>query len=207
MFAIQELYSYSSRVRRRFVNKLAGLPWEDLERNREASFHSLKNILIHMIDIEDWIVNWGIHDRSTQYSRRKSAEYTSMQMVLEHIDEVEAKTKSYIENADEGELMRRLKFILPSGGPGAGESFDLSVEECLFQSFTEQLYHIGELVALLWQQDIEPPSMQWFWNNPRGIHICEVSKKNTVLPFCGESRNVYPYVVKLDRPAPVAWIP
>jgi hypothetical protein len=26
---------------------------------------------------------------------------------------------------------------------------------------------MGELIALLWQEDIEPPRMQWFWNNPR----------------------------------------
>jgi len=48
-----------------------------------------------------------------------------------------------------------------------GKTFNLSVEECLFQSFTEQLYHMGELIALPWQENIEPPRMQWFWNNPR----------------------------------------
>jgi hypothetical protein len=45
--------------------------------------------------------------------------------------------------------------------------FKLSVEECLFLSFTEQLYHLGELIALFWQENIEPPPMQWFRNNPR----------------------------------------
>ena len=48
-------------------------------------------------------------------------------------------------------------------------SFDLSAEECIIQSFTEQLYHMGELIALLWQEDIEPPKMQWFFNNPRSL--------------------------------------
>ena len=48
-----------------------------------------------------------------------------------------------------------------------GAVFNLSVEECLLQTFTEQLYHMGELIALLWQLNIEPPQMQWFYNNPR----------------------------------------
>lgn len=82
-------------------------------------------------------------------------------MLLEHLNEVEKKTKSYLQQVDDSELKRRVKFTLSSG-----EVFDLSVEECLFQSFTEQLYHIGELIALMWQDDIEPPRMQWFWNNP-----------------------------------------
>ncbi len=164
MFSNQELYLYSSHVRRRFLDKLAELPWSEVEVNREASFYSMKNIILHMIDNEDWIVNWVIHNKSANYTRRKYAEYTSMQMLLEHLNEVEKKTESYLRQADESELKRRVKFTLSSG-----QAFDLSVEECFLQSFTEQLYHMGELIALLWQNNIEPPKMQWFWNNPREV--------------------------------------
>ena len=163
MMSIPELYEYSSHVHRRFANKLAEQPWEEVTKNREASFYSMRNILIHMIDNEDWIVNWVIHDRGTEYKRAlRSEEYISMQMVRGHLDEVEKKTRAYLEKADAKEMERRAKFTTSSG-----TSFDLSVEESLFQSFTEQLYHMGELIALLWQEDIEPPRMQWFWNNPR----------------------------------------
>jgi uncharacterized damage-inducible protein DinB len=162
VFSIQELYAYSSGVRLRFAKKLAELPREEVEKNREASFYSMKNILIHMIDNEDWIVNWVIRNKSTEYTRRKSGEYKDMAMVLEHLDEVQNRTRSYLQAADDNELKRRVDFRLMSG-----DVFDLSVEECLFQSFTEQLYHLGELIALLWQNNVEPPKMQWFWNNPR----------------------------------------
>ncbi len=159
---IQELYDYSSRVRRRFTNKLAGLPWEELEKDRKGSFHSMKNILLHIIDNEDWIVNWVISGKAADYKRRKSAEYTNMQMITDHLDEVEKKTSFYLKNIEKDELERKVKFNVSTG-----DTFDLSVEESLFQSFTEQLYHIGELITLLWQIDVEPPKMQWFWNNPR----------------------------------------
>jgi uncharacterized damage-inducible protein DinB len=157
-----ELYSYASTVRRNFAQKLAELPYSVIERNREASFYSMKNILLHMIDNEDWIVGWVIHGKSQEYVRKKSAEYTTMEMMLRHLDEVEARTRDYLKTAQEAELSRRVDFVLSSG-----KSFNLSVEESLFQSFTEQLYHLGELIALLWQDNIEPPRMQWFWNNPR----------------------------------------
>jgi uncharacterized damage-inducible protein DinB len=164
MMDIPELYNYSSRVRRRFALKLSELPWEEVTKNREASFYSMRNILLHMIDNEDWIVNWVIHDNSQGYKRlKKSEEYASMAEVIAHMDQVEEKTKEYLrENANEEEFRRRINFLLSSG-----KSFDLSVEEALFQSFSEQLYHLGELIALLWQDNIEPPQMQWFWNNPR----------------------------------------
>jgi uncharacterized damage-inducible protein DinB len=161
VFSIQELYAYSARVRGRFAEKLTELSWEQCEKNREASFYSMKNILLHMIDNEDWIVNWIIQGRAAQCVRRKSDEYTSMAMVLKHLDEVQQKTKSYLAGADEEELSRRFDVKFTSG------TFNLSVEELLFQSFTEQLYHIGELIGLLWQENVEPPRMQWFWNNPR----------------------------------------
>lgn len=162
MFSIEELHQYSSRVRSSFANKLAELPWSEVEKNREASFYSMKNILLHMIDNEEWMVNWVIRNKSRDYVRRKSEEYTSMKIVLDHLEEVEEKSRRYFAKLDDGELRRRVKFVT-----SIGQAFDLTVEECLFQSFTEQIYHLGELIALLWQDNIEPPKMQWFWNNPR----------------------------------------
>jgi uncharacterized damage-inducible protein DinB len=162
MFDVKELWQYSSSVRRRFLEKLESLPWDEVTRNREASFYSMKDILLHIIDNEDMIVNWQVLGRGAEYKRARDwGEYSNMQMIRNHLDEVEKKTRAYLERADEQELGRRVNFTIRSG------TFDLSVEECLLQSFTEQLYHMGELIALLWQEDIEPPRMQWFWNNPR----------------------------------------
>jgi len=162
MFSIEELHQYSSRVRRRFADRLAELPWSEVDKNREASFYSMKNIFLHMIDNEDWMVSWVVRDRSKDYVRRRSEEYTSMKMIFDHLEEVEEKSRQYFAKLDDAELTRRVKFTT-----SAGQSFDLAVEECLFQSFTEQIYHLGELITLFWQDNVEPPRMQWFWNNPR----------------------------------------
>ncbi len=162
MFSIEELHQYSCTVRRKFANKLSELPWSEVEKNREASFYSMKNILLHLIDNEDWMLNWVITGKSENYVRRKSEEYTSMQMILDHLDSVEEKSRRYFTELDDAELSRNVDLITSTK-----QSFNLTTEECLFQSFTEQLYHIGELVALLWEDNIEPPKMQWFWNNPR----------------------------------------
>jgi uncharacterized damage-inducible protein DinB len=158
---VRYLYDYSRAVRRRFANKLSELPWEEVSKNREASFYSMKNVLLHAIDNEDWIVNYAIFGRSREYSRKKSEDYTNMQMILDHLEKVEKKTIDYFSTATEGEFKRQVVFELSSG-----KKFDLSVEECLIQSFTEQLYHLGEIICLLWQDDIEPPPMQWFYNRP-----------------------------------------
>jgi uncharacterized damage-inducible protein DinB len=161
LFTINELYNYSSTVRRAFLEKLESLPWEAVTKNREASYYSMKDIMLHMIDNEDMVLSRQILKVPDYKRARDWKEYTNMFMVREHLDTIERKTKAYLGSADENELRRRVDFTVGSG------SFDLSAEECLMQSFTEQLYHMGELIALLWQENIEPPRMQWFWNNPR----------------------------------------
>ena len=93
-----ELYSYSARVRRNFAEKLAELPVDVVVKNREASFYTMKNILVHIIDNEDWIVNWVIRGKSREYVRKKSEEYTDMAQVIRHLDEVEGRTRRLPEN-------------------------------------------------------------------------------------------------------------
>jgi uncharacterized damage-inducible protein DinB len=122
----------------------------------------MKGILVHMIDNEDWMINGVISNKSKDYPRKKSAEFTSMKMVLDFLEQVDERSSSYFAQLNNVELARPVKLTISTG-----QTFDLTVEECLFQSFTEQLYHLGELIALFWQDNIEPPKMQWFWNNPR----------------------------------------
>lgn len=150
-----------STVRRRFINKLSELPWEAVVKNREASFYSMRNVVIHIIDNEEWIVNLGIYGKRRETKPRPGEEYTSMKMIIDHLEEVEVKTRNYLKTADEKEFSRRADLPFPT------RSINMTVEECIFQSFTEQLYHIGEIIALLWQDNVEPPPMQWFNNNPR----------------------------------------
>ena len=161
MFTIKELHRYSSTVRRAFLETLSGLPWETVTKNREASFYSMKDIMLHIIDNEDMVLNREVLKSPDYKKPREWTKYTDMRMIREYSGEVEKKTNAYLDTADDRELATRVNFTVRSG------SFDLSAEECLLQSFTEQLYHMGELIALLWQEDIEPPRMQWFFNNPR----------------------------------------
>lgn len=160
MFTSKELYLYSASVRRKFLEKLETLPWEAVTKNREASYLSMKDIMLHMVDNEDQIVSGWI--RGVEYKReREWTAYENIAMIKAYLDQVEARTKAYLNSADDDELQRRVTLRFRSG------PVEMAVEECLLQSFTEQLFHLGELIALMWQDNVEPPSMQWFRNNPR----------------------------------------
>ena len=38
---------------------------------------------------------------------------------------------------------------------------ELRAPDALAQVTLEQAHHVGELIALFWQQDVEPPEMTW----------------------------------------------
>ena len=159
---VVRILRYSRLVRRSFLEKMGKMPWEEVTKNREASYYSMKNIMLHMIDNEDWMVGYVVRGRASEYSRRSWQDYGSMDAVLEHLAEVETKTADYLKGADAAKLSANASFQTSKG-----VDIRMTVEECLFQSFTEQLYHMGELISLLWQENIAPPTMQWFFNSPR----------------------------------------
>jgi hypothetical protein len=57
LYSIKELYQYSPTARRAFLGKLSSLPWEAVTKNREASYYSMKDIMLRMIDNEDMVVS------------------------------------------------------------------------------------------------------------------------------------------------------
>ncbi len=76
----------------------------------------MKDILLHMIDNEDWIVNWVIRNKSQEYKReKKSEDYLDMAQILSQLNEVEGKTRRYLAEANEIELKKRVNFVLRSG--------------------------------------------------------------------------------------------
>jgi len=115
---IKDLYAYAHSVRSKFASKLSELPWEEV----------CKNTLLHIIDNEDWMVNWVIKGKIDQYVRRKWEDYTSIEQVLEHMPEVERKTDAYFRTLSSKELSRTSRLKVRDS------EFTLTVEECLLQS-------------------------------------------------------------------------
>lgn len=46
----------------------------------------------------------------------------------------------------------------------SGSVVKCTVEDLLFQVGTEELYHLGELIAVLWQDGIEPPPVGYVFS-------------------------------------------
>jgi len=94
MVDIKKLLEYNETIRHRYFETLTKLSWKELTKNREASFHSMKNILVHTLGaIDFWL---DILQNQNLHARKDYDEYTSLQQVKAYMQHVEKRTHTYL---------------------------------------------------------------------------------------------------------------
>lgn len=150
------LVEYSQSVRSRYIEQLVALPWEEVTKNRGASFDSLRNILLHTIDAEDRLVNHVIAGRTKDWVSRSPEMFRDIDSIKKRASETESKTKAYLARLTPEELERKTDFSRPRTPPML-----VRVEDILIHAALENIHHFGELIAMLWQMDVEPAHVGW----------------------------------------------
>jgi len=150
------LFEYSQALRDRYLEQLAKLPWEEVVKSRGGSFDSLRDIFLHTVDAEDRLVNYVILGRTEDWVSQSPDEFRDMDSISKRAKEVESKTNAYLAKLNPSELERKVE--MPRRGM---PSISVRVEDVLVHVALENIHHFGELIALLWQIDVEPPHMGW----------------------------------------------
>jgi len=154
MVEVRQLLEYNEKVRHRYFETLAKLPWDEFVKNREASFHSLRNIFNHTLGATDhWLDFLQQKDR---HPSKKFDEYQTFQDVRAYMEYVEKKMQNYLDSLPAGGLEK--KYTTTND---ANETVEITAEDVLIHVFEEEVHHRGELIALLWQMGVEPPLMGW----------------------------------------------
>jgi uncharacterized damage-inducible protein DinB len=91
------------------------LEWRELVKNREASFHSLRNLFLHMINCEDWYLHTVIPNRGGKFVSHDFEEYTSIDSIRRKMEEIEAKTRKFLESLSEEEFKKLFEYTRPDG--------------------------------------------------------------------------------------------
>ncbi|MDH7563350.1 MAG: DinB family protein [Candidatus Bathyarchaeia archaeon] len=154
MVDVKSLLEYNDEVRHRYFETLAKLSWAEFTENREASFHSLRNIFIHTLGATDhWL---DFLQKTDLHSRKKFDEYRSFEDVKAYMEHVEKRMRSYLDSLSDKDLGKRYTTT-----NDADETVEITAEDVLIHVFEEEVHHRGELIALLWQIGVEPPLMGW----------------------------------------------
>ena len=152
---IGQLLEYSQYLRHQYLEALGKLPWDEVVKDRGASFNSLRNIYLHCVTVLDFYVNHLIQG-DTSYPRINTDGYDTIEIIREYVDQVESTANAYLSKVTPEELARTIERKQRDG-----TSFTVTVEDILIDLFQEETHHRGELIALLWQMDVSPPHMGW----------------------------------------------
>lgn len=154
MVDVRQLLEYNDQVRQSYFEALTKLPWEEFTQNREASFHSLRNIFVHTLGAMDYWLDF-LKDEKLR-TRRGFDEYRTYEDVRNYMEHVENRMKDYLNSLRADGLKK--KYTINND---ANEIEEVTAEDVLIHVFEEEVHHRGELIALLWQMGVEPPLMGW----------------------------------------------
>ena len=149
MVDIKDLLAYNDVERRAFFKTFARLSWRDFTKNREASFHSIRNIFIHTLNATDYWLDFL--QEENKRSKKKFDEYKTLEEVEVYMQHVKKRMNNYLESLSPEDLKKKYK------GRRNGKSETITAEDVLVHVFEEEVHHRGELIALFWQMGIEPP--------------------------------------------------
>lgn len=151
----QSIFEYNWRVLRDYCDALSRLPDEAVLKNREATHHSMKNVFFHIVKVHDGWLNVSAQDDSPDpkvYDGDLDALPTIAE-VRDYMEKVIAKERAFLGSLKDENLDRPIQ--------AWWKKRPHPLREVLWQVTFEQAHHVGELIALFWQQDVEPPEMTW----------------------------------------------
>ena len=153
----REFFTYNHKVRQNYIITFQRiLTWQDMTANHETAWLSLKDTLLHIIWAEDSWINYSIQgledpNRPFNYSR-----YQTWDSITDYNSKVISKVDEYLSNIKQEDLDRKVWRINNDRVRRTSK-----VKDILMHVFTEELHHRGEIIAILWQMNIQPPDMGW----------------------------------------------
>jgi uncharacterized damage-inducible protein DinB len=154
MVDIKDLLAYNDTERRAFFEAFTKLSWDDFTKDREASFHSIRNIFIHTLNATEYWLD--ILQGENQRSKKKFEEYTTLKEIEDYMQKVENRMNKYVKSLSQKDLKKKHD-VSGSQTWTEGKREMVTAEDILVHVFEEEVHHRGELIALFWQIGIEPP--------------------------------------------------
>jgi len=100
-----ELFEYNQQVRKNYLHSFQEIiRWEEMIKNHETAWLSLKDTLLHIIWVEDTWINYsiqGLDDPNRPFPYHK---YQTWNALIDYNEEVTSKTKRYLSNIQKKDL-------------------------------------------------------------------------------------------------------
>ena len=143
-----------------YMEAILKLPQADRVKDRGASWGSILNIFLHILEDYEWWFECIPQNRQSEYR-----DYVGNEMSDQELRQLtERMNHSVHTTMDSAKLsdLSRAYVVKGIGGNGKPYAMTTCLADIVWHMVEEQLQHIGELNALFWQLDIEPPTRAWF---------------------------------------------
>ncbi len=157
--SIRRWYLYNRIARQGYFDTLAKLPPAELTRDRGASFPTLLDILGHSIGgIETWIVRMSA-ENGTKFTTDDIPEPNTLDDLRAYGQKIDEFVDRFFDRLEDKDLDR--SYLVPKLPPWWDEDFTTTFRGTLLHIIEHEIQHRGELNALLWQIDVDPPILDW----------------------------------------------
>ncbi len=152
---IRRVYAYLAESRRRFLETFRTVGWERFAEDRRVSWGSMLAVFLHMLDVEEgW---WQIALEGGALANtpdRKPVDYRDIEAVVADNDRVTTLTRARLARLSDSDLVRSVTF-------DASEPLTRRFDRIVQHAAVDEIAHLGEFVAMLWQIDVAPPFVDW----------------------------------------------
>jgi uncharacterized damage-inducible protein DinB len=153
---VRRLFDYNWAVFDAYLARAERLPWRAATANRGSGHLSIKNTLVHILNVHEAWFGYVLPRRIADMRRatgRRTDELRSWRAVRAYRDRVKATLDDVLAGLTDRQLRAPIKAPWMPGRYTVGDA--------AMQTTLEQAHHLGEIIALFWQKDIEPPEMTW----------------------------------------------
>jgi len=152
---IVSFYRYNSDVRKKYLDAMEKLPWEEVIRDRGASFPSIRNVFLHVLNAYRYWFQYAIYNNLKDYRGIHANTFSTVDAIRNHESEVDSMVMSLIGSLREEDLLK--VHVIQDGSV----THNVTMEAILMHMIEEELQHRGEINCMFWQQNVDPPIMEY----------------------------------------------
>jgi uncharacterized damage-inducible protein DinB len=143
-----------------YLGAILRLAPEERCKDRGASFGSIQDIFLHILEDYIWWFEQVPQNKLEDYpefvGKKLSAE--ELTALTQRVDRVIRSTINFLKPSELG----RKYIVKGTSGDGKPYTMTTCLADTVWHMVEEQLQHLGEINALFWQIDLDPPTRAWF---------------------------------------------
>jgi uncharacterized damage-inducible protein DinB len=160
---LERMLVYHSWARNKYLDLFEKLPWRVLTRKRGATFESIRNVHLHvMAAYAYWLIEYfgqkQLRPVLRQLDDKRWDRILSVEQVREIDRKVDAAARAAARRLGPNDFDRK-----KTVGRFRGVRMTATPREVLWHLVEEDFLHHGEILCMLWQDDIEPPYTGVWW--------------------------------------------